>query len=216
MGRHAETEPLVDLLHLVMGDEPLTNIARGEWRHNGAPIRKPELVERACWLRAEGLSFAAIGRELGIAEVTASMYVIRAEPSLYNVPAIRRRGGRPPGSGAKLSDARLRSLHVTYVEDDPTIADLARQLADEGLFPSWKAAEVSLTRGWGRLNLPIKDADAPGRRCQGRSGRGKPCRKPTLIGERWCYSHHPDSREKMKRQGELLRAGQEQRELIAA
>jgi hypothetical protein len=71
---------LEEILDIVMDGDPLTRCSQRPWEpEHRYPI---ELVERACWLRDEGLGWRRIGYAIGRSHMMAKRYVVAAEPDL--------------------------------------------------------------------------------------------------------------------------------------
>lgn len=152
-------------------------------------IDREALANEAVWLRLEGKSFAQIGRKLGISAQTALVYVTAMEPSLQHVPEIARRGGRKPGTSSKLSDVQLRALHRIYIERGASISQLARESWRRAGFASADSAFQCIRLGWRRLGLGLR-TEFMGSRCEAlKAGTKRRCRRPALIGGRYCNMH---------------------------
>ena len=65
-----------------MDNMRLTRISTKPWQEEGYSPRSELLVERACWMKADGKGYPEIAKKLGISETTARRYVRMAEPSL--------------------------------------------------------------------------------------------------------------------------------------
>lgn len=187
-------------------------------------IDREALANEAAWLRMEGKSFAQIGRKLGISTMTASVYVKAIEPALHDSPDIARRGGRRPGFG-RLSAKHLRALHRIYMDRGCSVMQLAREVWERFGYASPASANTCILTGWKRLGLDLR-VDIPSR-CEAiKVGtKGRRCRRPSMVGARFCHAHNPKNHAKMVAHAREMRAkspldiahdAADERELIAA
>lgn len=110
---------------------------------------------------------------------------------------------------AKLTDRKLRALHLLHTRGGFSIRELGRRVWEREGFLSARGAEISIRRGFARLYLPIErrhpTAIASLERCRKLKADGQRCIAFPLQGEELCVVHHPDYRDEVAERCRALR-----------
>lgn len=134
------------------------------------PADPPAEWETLCGLDGNVLAYAGLLRGRRVCAVCRERapHHVRAPhgDGDEQAAAPRRRGGRKPGDGRRVTDAQLRALHRAYQEQELSVRQLAEQVWERLGYTSARSCAESLHKGFRQLELPLRDRiDAVRLRC---------------------------------------------------